>query len=694
MELDFRRLFEAMPALVLVLDPDLTIVAASDAYLRATGTDRDVIMGRSVFEVFPDDPADPDATGTTDLQASLLRVREHRAVDVMPILKYAIEQPGSDGGGFVSRYWAPVNAPVYDPDGELAWIVNRVEDVTAYVQELLGEVSQSDLLSKLPKTVQAPSEVHARQRLQEQNHTLKAVLDSLDAAVVGCDRAGRAVLTNRAARTLFGLPADAEPLERWGQRFSGFEFADAHGNHLAPDDLPTAMLLRGEPVQNMVIVAKADGAAAHTLRVHGQPVTDGGRLAAVIAVHDITRQQRAEQLVECERQVAELLAKPGPADHVIAAAVELIGGMLGWAVTEFWTVDQVGQVLRRQACWAAAGHEVPGNLPARLKKGAGIPGRAWLECDPIWATDLANDLDGAQQTRDWQHLRAALAVPMPSGALVLGVLVCYSDHHETPDDMRTAVMTGIAAHLGEFLERRRAEQFAAELEATRDEYIALVGHELRTPLTSIQSYTDVMRTDPDLSADERRHMLEVMHRRTGDLQTLIAKLLDVAGTRSGHIALRIQRIDLAEIAHAAAGDAAQADPPITVDLDTPPHAMIDGDPGRLRHAIDELLRNALTWAPENSTVGITVRTDEHTTTLAVSNTGARIPAAEHARIFDLFYRLGGSRHHGVPGLGLGLTLARAIVGQHAGAITVSEPGEAATTFTVHLPTHQHHPPAG
>ena len=68
---DFRALFETLPGLYLILTPGFTIVAVSDAYLRATMTDRDGIIGRGLFEVFPDNPDDNEATGVSNLRTSL-----------------------------------------------------------------------------------------------------------------------------------------------------------------------------------------------------------------------------------------------------------------------------------------------------------------------------------------------------------------------------------------------------------------------------------------------------------------------------------------------------------------------------------------------------------------------------------------------------------------------------------------------
>jgi len=130
---DFRTLFEAAPGLYLVLTPELIIVAASDAYLRATMTKRDEVLGRGIFEIFPDNPDDPAAQGVRNLRASLERVRHDQIVDAMPVQRYDIRRPELEGGGFEERFWSPINSPVVNPDGKLAYIIHRVEDVTSFV---------------------------------------------------------------------------------------------------------------------------------------------------------------------------------------------------------------------------------------------------------------------------------------------------------------------------------------------------------------------------------------------------------------------------------------------------------------------------------------------------------------------------------------------------------------------------------
>jgi signal transduction histidine kinase len=134
LELDYRALFKAMPGLFLLLSPDLRIVEASDAYLRATMTRREEILGRDFFDVFPDNPADSNANSARNLRASIERVLATRAADTAPFQKYDVRRPPCEGNLFEERWWAVVNSPFFGRDGNLTCIVHRVEDVTSFVR--------------------------------------------------------------------------------------------------------------------------------------------------------------------------------------------------------------------------------------------------------------------------------------------------------------------------------------------------------------------------------------------------------------------------------------------------------------------------------------------------------------------------------------------------------------------------------
>ena len=132
--LDFRAIFESVPELYLVLTPDLRIVAASDAYLEATMTRREDVLGRHMFDVFPDNPDEANATGVNNLGQSFDKVLRSRAPHFMALQKYDVRQRKDDGTGFEERYWSPANFPVLDDFGRVSHLIHRVADVTAFVR--------------------------------------------------------------------------------------------------------------------------------------------------------------------------------------------------------------------------------------------------------------------------------------------------------------------------------------------------------------------------------------------------------------------------------------------------------------------------------------------------------------------------------------------------------------------------------
>src|SRR5687767_13374394 len=144
-------------------------------------TRRADILGRGIFEVFPDNPDDPAATGVRNLSDSLERVLKHRATDAMAVQKYDIRRPEADGGGFEERYWSPVNSPVPGPDGELAYIIHRVEDVTEFVRLKHAGLEQSKIAAELQdRAEQMEGEVFLRAReLQEVNRQLRSANEEL-----------------------------------------------------------------------------------------------------------------------------------------------------------------------------------------------------------------------------------------------------------------------------------------------------------------------------------------------------------------------------------------------------------------------------------------------------------------------------------------------------------------------------------
>ncbi|NGO15086.1 SpoIIE family protein phosphatase [Streptomyces sp. HC44] len=132
-QIDYAAVFRALPGMVALLTPDLVYADANDDFLRLAGRTREQLLGRYIFDVFPDNPNDPAATGMRDVKASMLRAVATGERDTMALQRYDVEDPRRPGH-WQERYWSPVNAPVLGPDGQVVLIVHRVEEVTELIR--------------------------------------------------------------------------------------------------------------------------------------------------------------------------------------------------------------------------------------------------------------------------------------------------------------------------------------------------------------------------------------------------------------------------------------------------------------------------------------------------------------------------------------------------------------------------------
>jgi signal transduction histidine kinase/ActR/RegA family two-component response regulator len=178
--LDYRRLFAAAPTPYLILQPDLTIVEVNEAYLAATRTRRERLIGRSIFLAFPDNPEDETADGVSNLRRSLGTVIATGRPDAMALQRYDI--PVGTDGKFEERYWSPLNVPVVAEDGTITHIIHRVQDVTEFVRSGRGTADGTkDRLSELEADLFARArEVQDMNRqLRETNQELASTTSAL-----------------------------------------------------------------------------------------------------------------------------------------------------------------------------------------------------------------------------------------------------------------------------------------------------------------------------------------------------------------------------------------------------------------------------------------------------------------------------------------------------------------------------------
>lgn len=186
---EFALVFDHGPHPYLLLHPDerFTIAAVNRQYLSVTGRSAEELIGHGMFEAFPDNPADPHASGVADLHASLERVLRDRAQDVMGVQRYDNRPDGAES--FEERYWSAVNSPIFRDDGEIAYILHHVRDVTEFVHvrdaAALDRGAQRDL-----NRMQAEVLLRASQQ-KEANRQLKAALEEVERRKLAAEAANR-----------------------------------------------------------------------------------------------------------------------------------------------------------------------------------------------------------------------------------------------------------------------------------------------------------------------------------------------------------------------------------------------------------------------------------------------------------------------------------------------------------------------
>ncbi|WP_250536725.1 ATP-binding protein [Caballeronia sp. AZ10_KS36] len=178
----YRIVFRLLPSpcLLLSVDEGYTILDANEAYLRETVSDREHLVGRPVFDAFPDNPDDQKTQATKILGESLQRVIRLRRTDAMALQRYDVPDRSSDTGAFIVRYWSPINIPLLNPDGSVGSIIHRVENVTDFVMDVHSRTTAPQIAAsnggsnRGSKHVESESELIRRSRqLSNSNQELR-----------------------------------------------------------------------------------------------------------------------------------------------------------------------------------------------------------------------------------------------------------------------------------------------------------------------------------------------------------------------------------------------------------------------------------------------------------------------------------------------------------------------------------------
>ncbi|MFI9759010.1 PP2C family protein-serine/threonine phosphatase [Streptomyces sp. NPDC051963] len=172
-QIDYAAVFRALPGMVALLTPELVYADANEDFLRLAGRTREQLLGRYIFDVFPENPNDPAAAGMRETEASMLRAVTTGERDTMALVRYDIEDAARPGH-WQQHFWSPVNAPVLGADGQVELLVHRVEEVTELIRafgsgggDTRANVLEAELYTRareLQEVNERLRKAHARER--------------------------------------------------------------------------------------------------------------------------------------------------------------------------------------------------------------------------------------------------------------------------------------------------------------------------------------------------------------------------------------------------------------------------------------------------------------------------------------------------------------------------------------------------
>lgn len=323
------------------------------------------------------------------------------------------------------------------------------------------------------------------------------------------------------------------------------------------------------------------------------------------------------------------------------------------------------------------------------------------EADIAWGESIANQIMDSPQTILQEPINDPsinrldrpyiLGIPLQVSTRTLGVIIFirFGSPPFEPETVRLAEF--IAQQIALLVERQNLQLAYEALESQNQEarlhedFISTITHELRTPLGFIKGYTTtLLRPDTNWTQDTQHEFLRIIDQEADRLQDLIENLLDSARLQSGAMKMDFQAMRVDTLVKSVADRVAQHNPDLKVIIDAERQGMIiRGDPKRLGQVFENLLNNAVKYAP-GSEVWIRINKEDETILTQVEDHGPGIPHRYLAHIFDRFFRNPELEPY-VHGSGLGLFICKKIVQAHQGQIFATSSVGEGTTFHIRLP---------
>ncbi|ELY50070.1 PAS domain-containing sensor histidine kinase [Natronolimnohabitans innermongolicus] len=674
-EATFRRLFENVPGNYLIVQPeDYEIVAVSDAYLEATMTERSEMLGKTLFEIFPNNPDDP-ADGVENLRESLESVAATGEADVMPVTHYPIPDRESDGDEFEERWWSPINSPVFDGAGEIDYIVHSVEDITPVVEELRADGERELLQDPDAADSQLASDIVLRGQELLQQATQEAYEQLRES-----EERFRALVTTT-SDAVFSTNADWSEL----RSLEGADFladTDERGpswieKHVPPEDRPRVRETIDDAVRTKRSfelehrVVREDGTVAWIVSRATPLLDEDGEITRWLgAANDVTERVERERYLEDAKERLEAATEAGAV------------GTWEWHIPD-----------------------------DRLVTGTSFAKKFGIDPDAAAEGVSFDRFVSAIHGDDRERVEQRIEDAIESGEQYEEEYRVWNDD----DDLRWVVARGHVEYdddgdpvtfrgaLTDITERKQFERRLEKSNERLEQFAYAASHDLQEPLRMVASYLQLLehRYADELDEDAEEFIAFAVDG-ADRMREMIEGLLEYSRVETRGDPF--EPVDLDAVLADVRADLQLAIEESDAEIESESLPRVEGDPEQLRQVFQNLLSNAIEYSGDDPPrVDVSAVRDGPEAIVSVSDEGIGIDADDRERVFEVFQRLHATDEHS--GAGIGLALCKRIVERHSvraseasshsagsrsesvgGEIWVdSEPGEGATfSFTLPL----------
>jgi len=709
---DSLRALETAPNMYLILSPQLYILTASDLYLKATETTRETIVGKHIFEAFPDNPELPDADGVQNINASLQQVLATKKPHYMSIQRYDVPDINNPGM-FIPRYWDPSHTPVLDEHNEIQYIIQLATNVTHQVltQKTLSE-SQAQEQQMLRQVKELNEELEAsneeisasNEELQQTQESLKHLNEELEDRIFlrtqELEAANEEMATSneelqssnkalteaqqKLETTVVELKSSRERFRRMIQS-SPVAMLVTRGDNMVFEEINDTMLqmigkdasvkgkawfeaipeLVGQPIINDLYHTYRTGEehkvteAPITLIKDGEPhqgfynitytaITEEGSITGVM-----------QSVVEVTGYIT--------AKNELAKAYEQV--RLSKEAAELGTFDmdmKKGIMEWDSRCRQLFGisHQnsvnfekdfLAGLHPDDLERVNAILEKVFNKSESEGVYDVEYRTIGVEdQVLRWVRAKGQV----------------YFDDKDLPLRFIGSVL--------DITEQKQDEQ-------RKSDFIGMASHELKTPLTSLNAYLQMLQARARKADDAfTLGALDKSVNQIKKMTTMINGFLNVSRLESGKIHIDKSSFDMAGLMMELEEESITTIASHKVVFAPVEKTCVVADRDKIGQVVNNFISNAVKYSPVGSTINVACVMADGYAQVSVQDEGQGIKPEDQRKLFDRYYRVESNAAH-IAGFGIGLYLCAEIIQRHQGRIWVESEVSKGSTFRFSLP---------